>query len=61
MKSPAYATVNYYAGNTDEVLKQPLPESSRNLFLHKRMAVAKDWAEFLKNSTRAPAGEEFDM
>jgi len=70
VKSPAYATVNYYAGSLDaeharqifdEALKQPLPVSSRNLFLQMRMQIAKDWAEFLKFSARVPVGEEFDV
>jgi hypothetical protein len=66
----AYATVNYYAAlleadaaarqRLDTVLRRPLPESSRNLLLKARMAVAKDWPEFVKFAPRVPAGEVFD-
>jgi hypothetical protein len=68
--SEAYPTVNYYAAllemddparqRLDTLLKQKLPQSSRNLVLEARLRRAKDWAEFMKFAPRIPAGETFD-
>ncbi len=74
--SPAYATVAFHtvrlleeSKQTDEARKRldvllaardPLPPSTRNLFLAERARVAESWDAFLKFAPRVPVGEGYD-
>lgn len=63
--APEYEAATYYAlrGETDaaqkrnwldEALSHKLTLSARNLFLRERLPLARDWNEFLRDSTRRP-------